>query len=246
MKTWIIFLILTFSFGISHPSVQASEIEVVLGEKFRLGVGDVASIKSINARLYFKKFPVYQPIRKGVIPEDWATELIEYEFHVNAKTYTHLENRSAAPYDIWIWPGDQKTYAEFTIKDPVALCMNSKESGCWHALAQRFVDVNYCRKIPKGKGQDACIEYILDEINQPELCAEVQAPMMYCQYLKATQELDPVSCAAVIRMDYLIKCYKEIAAKTNEKGTDICKHLANNKEHEVRMCVDIMSGVIKY
>jgi hypothetical protein len=139
--------------------------------------------------------------------------------------------------------------------DPVEKCLHRKDevnaagrmmyaqSACWSRLAKERGDADYCRRIPKGRGRDSCIEYLVESVDQPELCDEVERPTRSCRFTQAIAELDPRICVGVIRRSYAIRCYKEIAEELS-LGISICDHLETEDPYHIELCKDVISGAV--
>lgn len=233
---------------------NAKLINISFGEKFSLEKGDIAYLRDINAELYLKGF-TYSPCPEGMQCV-WSGLAVHYEFRVNGKIYTDAEPLSI-PYEIEVGKSDFKSFSEFTVWNSIERCMQMKDGilpnglkaynkdACWSQLAWRLSNVEYCRRIQNAKGKDACIEYLLDKIDKPELCGEVETPLMFCKYRQAVLESNPDMCSDVIRWGYKIRCYKEVSEITGE-GVAMCDQMRVREKSDIEFCRDSITGKRTY
>ena len=166
-----------------------------------------------------------------------------------------LEPATSNPCEPHMLTFDDGEIADTELIDPVEKCLLSKnevnaagrmmyvQSACWSRLAEKRADADFCRRIPKGQGRDSCIERLVESVDQPELCDEVESPIMFCRYRQAIAELDPSMCVGVIRHPYVIRCYKEMAEKTS-LGIAICDQLETEEPYHIKLCKDVISGAV--
>lgn len=244
---WLTFIIITLFFVSITIVANAKKIDTALGEKFRLEKGDTAHIREINAELYLIGF-TYSTCPKDVDCLRSGHPVVHYEFRANGKRYTDSAPLPI-PYEIDVGPSDFKTFSEFIIWDSIERCKQKndatlpkyKKDECWLRLASRVYDVEYCRNIQDRGWKDTCIENLLDKIDDPELCDEVETPRMFCKYRQAVMKLNPDMCKDVIKWDYAIRCYKEISEITGE-GIAICDRISATEKDAIKLCRDSIAG----
>lgn len=217
-------------------AASAAEITVnaKLGESFTLSKGQSANITNATDKIVlefngFLKIPG-RGIASGIFPS--------YRLFINGVV---VENYAILPYDVDLTHDLNYELAVFTIWDSVQRCIQTKDGtlpnglkaynqdACWSKLAKRLSNIDYCEKIQRGKGRDACIEYLVDETDQQELCERVDTPLMFCKYTQVLNEKDPDKCGDIITWDHRNRCYKELA---NIQGSAICDNLKKPSEKE--------------
>lgn len=191
------------------------------------------------------------PAWRGCAPPDTPLMKTLQRRHPSAK----LEPASRNPCEPNLLTFDDGEIVDEESWDPVEKCVLSKnevnaagrmmyyQDACWSRLAKERADADYCRRIQRGRGKDSCIENLVETVDQPELCDEVESPIMFCRYRQAIAELDPRICVGVIRWPYSNRCYRELAEKTS-LGIAICDQLETEEPHHIKSCKDAISGAV--
>ncbi len=135
--------------------------------------------------------------------------------------------------DIILENTDYSSFATFTVWHSLER-VTTINSG-WDKLAIDMKIPILCDRLYTQREKNFCLEYYIENTNEKEFCDKVSDPVMICGYVKAIRENDLNLCKKIIRWDYSIDCYKDLA-RNNGLGPSICEKLDTPEKHDLDRC----------